>query len=164
MTPFITGQASGPNLPVTSGCFAPPTRPEFFGGGKTFGGAKHSASGSRGKKFSSPAARSERKKETKKGIRLSHFFGLAQVYKESAPPFRKAITKNAFLEKWKGGGKKAGGQNIRGGKTSRCYRYQMFHWTPPQTSKPFAPPETSLHQSCVGQAGVKRNCFLEIWI
>ena len=70
-----------PALPVTSGCFAPPTRPEFFGGGKTFGGAKHSASGSRGKKFSSPAARSERKKETKKGIRLSHFFGLAQVKK-----------------------------------------------------------------------------------
>ena len=29
--------------------------------------------------------------------------------KESAPLFRKAITKNAFLEKWKGGGKKVGG-------------------------------------------------------
>ena len=44
-------------------------------------------------------------------------------YKESAPPFRKAITKNAFLEKWKGGGKKVGGENIRGGKTRGTYRY-----------------------------------------
>ena len=38
-------------LPVSTGCFPPPTRPDFFGGGKTFGGGKHSASGFRGQKI-----------------------------------------------------------------------------------------------------------------
>ena len=35
--------------------------------------------------------------------------------KESAPLFRKAITKNAFLEECKGGGKKVGGGKHSGG-------------------------------------------------
>ena len=107
---------TGGSLPVSSGCFAPPTRPEFFGGGKTFGGAKHSASGSRGKKFSSPAARSERKKETKKGIRLSHFFGLAQVKKKRC--FAKQQQKMHFWRNGKAAGKKWGGKTFGGGKQS----------------------------------------------
>ena len=123
--PAETNSLSRTNVPVTSGCFAPPTRPEFFGGGKTFGGAKHSASGSRGKKFSSPAARSERKKETKKGIRLSHFFGSAQVRKnfrkrKHASPisFIGEMTLKHFWRNGKTAGKKRGGKTFGGAKHS----------------------------------------------
>ena len=49
-----------------------------MGGGKHSGGENIRLPILGVKKFSSPAARSERKKETKKGFRLSHFFGLAQ--------------------------------------------------------------------------------------
>ena len=66
--------------------FSPPYPARFLWGGKTSGGGKHSASGFRGQKifFARGALRKkERKKETKKGIRLSYFFGWAQVKKNS---------------------------------------------------------------------------------
>ena len=63
------------------GCFLPPYPARIFWEGNIRGGENIRLPVLGVKKFSSPAARSERKKETKKGIRLSHFFGLAQVKK-----------------------------------------------------------------------------------
>ena len=119
-------QCTASRLPLPTGnsrVFSPPYPARIFFGGETSGGGNIRLQVLGVKKFYSPAARSERKKQRKEFALTRHERRRSLRVKKSAPLFRKTTTKYTLWEKWKAGGKKCGvGKHPVGGGTFSNYR------------------------------------------